>query len=173
MTAVLEVMISDHATATVAGEQIARGRHRTINDAAMDRCKAIARVRRERVAVRAKAINGIEHWVWAYSDGKVSRMSVAEIRVAERAIQIPADDDSAEALFTDSEAPSTPPDPPVDSPVVTSGVLGLPARAVRAVVEGGRALPTFLELVGPREQRTRSVVRIKWPMPVRRSSASV
>ena len=55
MTAVLDVMISDHATATVAGERVVRGRHRTINDAAMDRCKEIARARRERVAVRAKA----------------------------------------------------------------------------------------------------------------------
>lgn len=89
MTSVLDVMIRDHATATVAGERIARGRHRTINDAAMQRCKEIARARRERVAVRARAANGKEHWVWAYSDGKVSRMNETEIRVAERAIQSP------------------------------------------------------------------------------------
>src|ERR1700712_6140610 len=87
MTAVLDVTISTESSATVAGEAVVKGRHRTINDAAMDRCKEIARARRERVAVRAKAANGREHWVWAYSDGKVARMDEAEIRSAERAIQ--------------------------------------------------------------------------------------
>jgi uncharacterized protein YcaQ len=66
MTAVLDVMISDHATAMVAVERIAKGRHRTINGAAMDRCKEIARTRRERVAVRARAANGREHWAFGW-----------------------------------------------------------------------------------------------------------
>ena len=61
MTAVLDVTISTESTATVGGEAVVKGRHRTINDAAMDRCKEIARARRERVAVRAKAANGREH----------------------------------------------------------------------------------------------------------------
>src|SRR3954454_20480557 len=84
MSAVLDVTISAASTATVAGERVTKGRHRTINDAAMDRCKEIARARRERVAVCARAANGREHWIWAYSDGKVARMNEGEIQVAER-----------------------------------------------------------------------------------------
>src|ERR1700712_4159028 len=90
MTAVLDVTINTPGTATVAGEAVVKGRHKTIHDAAMDRCKEIARDRRERVAVRAKTANGREHWVWAYSNGKVSGMEDAEIRAAERAIPSPA-----------------------------------------------------------------------------------
>src|ERR1700712_2308790 len=88
MTAVLDVTISTSGTATVAGEFVAKGRHKTIHDAAMDRCKEIARARRERVAVRARAENGREHWVWAHTDGKVSRMEDAEIRAAERSMPV-------------------------------------------------------------------------------------
>ena len=89
MPAVLDVTINPAGTATVAGEPVDKGRHKTINDAAMNRCKEIARARRERVAVRAMAANGREHWVWAYSDGKVARMDETEIRAAEHAIQAP------------------------------------------------------------------------------------
>src|ERR1700712_3647584 len=96
MTAVLDVTISTSGTATVAGEPVAKGRHKTIHDAAMHRCKEIARARRERVAVRARAENGREHWVWAHTDGKVSRMEDAEIRAAERSIRLPVQTSPAE-----------------------------------------------------------------------------
>jgi hypothetical protein len=79
MTAVLDVIISGHATATVAREPIAKGRHRTL-DEAMDRYMEIARARRKRVAEGATVANGREHSVWAYSGGKVYRMNEAEIR---------------------------------------------------------------------------------------------
>jgi MinD-like ATPase involved in chromosome partitioning or flagellar assembly len=96
MTAILDVTISPRGTATVAGEDVVKGRHKTINDAAMDRCKEIARARRERVAVRAKAANGREHWVWAYADGKVARMDGAEIKAAERSIRFPVQTGTSE-----------------------------------------------------------------------------
>jgi MinD-like ATPase involved in chromosome partitioning or flagellar assembly len=89
MTAVLDVTIRTTDTATVAGESVVKGRHKTIHDAAMDRCREIARARRERVAVRARAEDGREHWVWTHTDGKVSRMGDAEIRAAERSMRVP------------------------------------------------------------------------------------
>ena len=103
MTAVLDVTISTAGTATVAGESVAKGRHKTIHDAAMDRCKEIARARRERVAVRARAENGREHWVWAHTDGKVSRMDDAEIRAAERSMRVPVQTRLPEIEYRDIE----------------------------------------------------------------------
>ena len=189
MTAVLDVTISTESTATVAGEAVVKGRHRTINDAAMDRCKEIARARRERVAVRAKAANGREHWVWAYSDGKVSRMEEAEIRAAERAIPRAA---PAKSTHVDLDEPEPPvitpsgggtfmipsgsigldpdiqlhvgpdPDAPrVASPVGSFGVIGTSAFSAPKVISADRVLPTFEDVLEEAEQ-PRDVATSGW-----------
>ena len=189
MTAVLDVTISTESTATVAGEAVVKGRHRTINDAAMDRCKEIARARRERVAVRARAANGREHWVWAYSDGKVSRMEEAEIRAAERAIPWAAPAKSTHVDLNEPEpsvmTPSggstfmTPsgtigldpdiqlhvgpdPDAPsVASPVGSFGVIGTSAFSAPKVISADRVLPTFEDVLEEAEQ-PRDVATSGW-----------
>ena len=168
MTAVLDVMIGDHATATVAGQRVDKGRHRTINDAAMERCKEIARARRERVAVCATAANGREHWVWAYSDGKVCRMDEGEIQVAEHAHRSVLDNRPPNPILT---APVASRDHQVETDL--ADVVETPAATIRAnnslpsatpppaASGNGRILPTFDDVLDEAEQ-PRDVATSGW-----------